>query len=440
MAQIKAFRMVHYNGESAGQLEKVITPPYDIISPAEQHAFYESHPLNIIRLVLGKEYRDDGQEHNRYTRAAATLNQWMTQGVLLRSDRPGMVVYQMEFDEPGCGRLKLDGLVALVKVDEYGRGKVLPHEKTYKGPKQDQLNLLRACRANLTPIHALFHDEEEMVNMAYKSVLEASPEQEAVDPQGTIHRTWTLSDEDQVEAIVRAMADKTIFIADGHHRYETSMAYRREALAGSTSVPEEVSEYVMMYLTSMSHPGLVIRPAHRMLKDLPRVNSLEIVRRLAPYFVVEELFCTDEQRNHTTQDVVDKIGEEALIGGRFGMLVHGDDCIRLFKLNNFHAVDHLIDPSMPKALRNLDVSILRDVIIGYGVGVDNENIEGHIEYTPDPGEALEKVRRGEVQIAFIINSTPVEQVRRAAELGHKLPHKSTYFHPKIASGLVLNVG
>ncbi len=440
MAQIKPFRMVHYNGASLGQLERLITPPYDIISPEEQAEFYQAHPQNIIRLVLGKVHEGDSPQDNRYTRAAVTLKEWLQKGVLVRSDRPGLVVYQMEFDKPGGGRLKIDGLITLVKVDNYGKGKVLPHEKTYKGPKADQLNLLRACKANLTPIHALFHDEGDKVTKVYRSVLETAPDQEAVDSEGTIHRTWLLSEEGQVEEIIRTIAPSSLFIADGHHRYETSMAYKKEVAASGEPVPEEVSDYVMMFVTSMHHSGLLILPAHRMLRDLPSVNTSEIVDRLSLYCEVEELFCSEEDRDHSAQDLIDKLAEEAHFGGRFGMLVHGDPCFRLFKIKETASVHHLIDSSTPAALRTLDVTILRDVIIGYGVGVDNENIEGHIEYTPDPSEALEKVRSGEVQIAFIINSTRVDQVQEAAELGHKLPHKSTYFHPKLASGMVLNVG
>ena len=229
MATIAPFRMVHYNGKSVGDLDRLITPPYDVISATQQDAYYKAHELNIIRLVLGKQYPDDAQGNNRYTRAAATLTQWLRNGTLVREAQPGVAIYQMEFDRPDGGRRKIDGIVTLVKVEDYGKGRVLPHEKTYLGPKQDQLNLLRACRAHLTPIHALFNDSENAVLNEYRRYMQRPPDQEAVDANGTIHRTWTLDDEIAIEKIRRLFRDKSIFIADGHHRYETSLAYRNEA-------------------------------------------------------------------------------------------------------------------------------------------------------------------------------------------------------------------
>ena len=260
--------MVHYNGTCAQELEKLITPPYDIISPAEQEQFYNLNPFNMIRLVLGKELSDDTDNNNRYTRAASTLEEWMSQGVLVRDELPALTVYQMEFHNHDGDRNVIDGVVALVKVDEYGIGKVLPHEKTYKGPKQDQLNLLKACRSHLTPIHALFGDEQNNVAAQYADLLKQPPQQETTDGNGDIHRTWTLSDESAIAIVREALADKSILIADGHHRYETSLAYKKYMVEKGASDAGSGHEYVMMYLTSMSHPGLRIYPAHRMVKGL----------------------------------------------------------------------------------------------------------------------------------------------------------------------------
>ena len=268
MAEIKAFRAVHYSGGCAKDLDRIITPPYDVISAEEQEAFYRSHPLNIIRLVLGKQYPDDSSSNNRYTRAAGTLSQWLQEEVLVRDERPAFTVYQMEFELPDGGRDSIDGIVALVKVDDYGKGKVLPHEKTYKGPKQDQLNLLKACRASFTPIHALFSDDHDVVVREYGRLMERPPEQEARDANGSIHRTWSVSDDESIAKIRGVLQEESLFIADGHHRYETALAFRNEERASRPSQAGGPHEYVMMFLTSMSHPGLMILPAHRMVKGL----------------------------------------------------------------------------------------------------------------------------------------------------------------------------
>jgi uncharacterized protein (DUF1015 family) len=439
MAEIKPFRAVHYSSKLAGDLTKLITPPYDVISREEQEVFYQTHPLNIIRLVLGKEFAEDNEANNRHTRAAGTLKQWMDNGILERRERPGLTVYRMDFNEPSGGRSRIDGIVALVKVDDYGKGKVLPHEKTYKGPKQDQLNLMRACKANLTPIHALFGDDRNEVMAVYKSLLQLPPDQEATEADGTMHRTWTIDDPEAIDKIVGLLSDKSLFIADGHHRYETALAFRDEMRAAGHTDPEGMHEYVMMYLTSMSHPGLTILPAHRMIKGLSDVDVPIILRVLDPYFEIEDLCYSKANRQEVAQTLIDRIRSYSNVGGKFGMVVQGDNCFRLLRLKDFQAIDSLMDADIPSSLRGLDVTILREIILGHALGMDKENVEGHIEYTPLVREALNKVLKGEIQVSFILNPTRVDQMRTAAELGHKLPHKSTYFYPKISSGLVLNV-
>lgn len=439
MADVRPFKMVHYNGNCSAELSDLITPPYDVISAEEQEAFYQAHPLNIIRLVLGKQFPEDNDGNSKYTRAAATLNQWMADGTLVRKDRPGLTVYRMEFDELENGRLTIDGLIALIKVDEYGKGKVLPHEKTYKGPKADQLRIMRACKANITPIHGLFDDEDDAVVEEYSRFMQGSPEQSTMDANGTTHQTWTIDDEKTVERIVGLLRDKSIFIADGHHRYETARAYKEEVIASGPANVGEEHEYVMAYLTSMTHPGLTILPAHRMVKGLTEINVAEILKRLEPYFHSEALRFTEDDRYEVAQRLIQRIRSYAQVGGKFGMVVHGEDCFQLLRLKDFRSITPLMDSGIPRALRNLDVTILREVIMGYGLGLDKDNPEGHIEYSPLVSEALNKVMNGSVQMSFILNPTRVDQMRVAAELGHKLPQKSTYFFPKLSSGLVLNV-
>ncbi|MEJ2716189.1 MAG: DUF1015 domain-containing protein [Deltaproteobacteria bacterium] len=420
MAIVEPFRSVQYNGDCAGMLDRLITPPYDVISPEEQEAFYQAG-------------------NNKYTRVAATLRSWLNDGVLVRSQRESFTVYQMEFRRPDGARRTIDGIVALVKVESYGRGRVLPHEKTYRGPKEDQLNLLRSCHAHLTPIHALFNDKEHHVSKEYSRVMEKSPDQEAEDSEEIVHRTWQLQDEEAISNIRRVLSEKSLFIADGHHRYETSLAYRDEMRASQAQDAGAGPEYVMMYLTSMSHPGLTILPAHRMVKGLPEINAARILEKLDPYFDIEAVSLGAEDVHAAARTLVTRVSSFSEELGKFGMVFGQEDRFWLLKLKSIDAVDALINAATPAPLREMDVTILRYAIMGHGLGLDRDRPEGHIEYTPSADEVLEKARTGKIQVAFIHNPTRVEQVQAAAELGHKLPHKSTYFYPKIASGLVLNV-
>jgi uncharacterized protein (DUF1015 family) len=437
MAEIQPFKMVHYNHDLTQELGKLITPPYDVISPQEQDGFYQAHPLNMIRLVLGKQYPDDTDTQNRYTRAGTTLHDWLDNGTLVQEDTPGLCIYQMEFDQPDGGHHILDGIVCLGKVDEYGKGRVLPHEKTYLGPKQDQLNLMRACKGNITPIHALFNDQDDAVCREYARYMQGPPDQESVDAQGTIHRTWFVRDEVLIAFAKKQFLDKSIFIADGHHRYETAVAYRDEIRALNHSDAPGPQDWVMMYLTSVSHPGLTILPAHRMVKGLKDLEIEAMKRALEPYFYIEELPCSTEDPSVTLEAVVQRIANFSDIGGKFGMIAQGESCFRLLRLKDFAKVESLMDKTIPASLRGLDVTILREIIMALGLRMNGGNVEGHIEYAPQVSEVVQKAIKGEIQIGFILNPTRVDQMRTAAELGHKLPHKSTYFYPKISSGLAL---
>jgi len=238
---------------------------------------------------------------------------------------------------------------------------------------------------------------------------------------------------------VEAFLPKSLFIADGHHRYETALAYKKEHEDSGSYSPDAPYNYVMMYLTAMSHPGLTILPAHRMVKGLPRLEIPKILSGLAPFFEIREIPFSQDNLSADMDDFIRSIGDHSEIGGCFGMVCHGDNCFRLLVLKDFNSVSRMIDDSIPAALKRLDVTILREVIMNVGLGIDKGNSEGKIEYTPIISEAIEKALRGDVQVSFILNPTRVDQMREAAEKGYKMPQKSTYFYPKLSSGLVLNI-
>ncbi|MFH0959414.1 MAG: DUF1015 domain-containing protein [Pseudomonadota bacterium] len=439
MAEIKPFEMVHYGPDYSDALSKLITPPYDVISPEEQESFYNIHPYNIIRLILGKQHGDDTASDNRYTRAAAKLNKWMAEKTLIREQKPCFAIYQMDFEEPQGIRKRLDGLIGLVKVEDYGVGKVLPHEKTYSGPKEDQLELIRACKANLTPIQAMFDDPDDVVRKLYETTMESKPDQQAAESNGTIHRTWKVCQEENIQAIVRFLKDKSFLIADGHHRYETALAYRREIENHNPFGSDQSHKYVMMFITSMSHPGLVILPAHRMLKDIKNLDQRSCMNRLNDAFNIKEFNFNGKDLKSISQHISSELNRYTEIGGHFGMAINGETKFYVLGLKHPQTAVSNINQDISEALIKLDVTILRELVLGHGFGLDEESSETHMRYTPSILDALEKTVTGEVRISFILNPTRVDQMRTAAELGEKMPHKSTYFYPKVSSGLVLNV-
>ena len=343
MALIKPFKITHYATSLNAELNKLITPPYDVISPEEQEFFYESHPLNVIRLVLGKQYPSDSETDNRYTRAAQTLRDWLDKGVLVCEKEPGLAVYEMSFELPEGGTQTIDGIVCLVKVDDYGPGKVLPHEKTYRGPKEDQLSLLRACRSNFTPIHGLFEDDSNLVSQAYATYLRNPPLHETTDTQGSVHRLWIIDDAQIVTRIIEFMRDKSIFIADGHHRYETARAYKEEVERFHGTSTDDGHNFVMIYLTALNHPGLTILPAHRMLKGLDGFDLGQILRTLSQDFEIENLCYWNGNRGESVRMMLEKLKAAAALGGQFGFAVHGDECLRLLRLKDFGMLDSIMD-------------------------------------------------------------------------------------------------
>jgi uncharacterized protein (DUF1015 family) len=439
MAELKPFEMVNYSPDYSDVLSNLITPPYDVISPKDQEFFYNLHPYNIIRLVLGKQHDNDTASDNRHTRAAVTLNKWILEKTLVRKRKPCFAIYQMDFEEPQGVRKRLDGLIGLVKVEDYGVNKVLPHEKTYSGPKKDQLELIRACKANFTPIQAMFDDPEDVICGLSRPFMESKPDQEAVDSNGTTHRTWSVCEEDSVQKIVSFLKDKSFLIADGHHRYETALAYRREIENQNPFSVDQSHKYVMMFLTSMSHPGLVILPAHRMLKDIKNLDQKASLSRLNDNFIVQEFDFNGRDLESISRQISSELLQYAELGGYFGMVINGEKKFYLLGLKHLQTAVSKVNQNISEALIKLDVTMLRELVLGHGFGLDEENSETHMRYTPSIPDAIEKAVTGEVRISFILNPTRVDQMRRAAELGQKMPHKSTYFYPKISSGLVLNV-
>jgi uncharacterized protein (DUF1015 family) len=438
MAIIAPFRGIAYNQAKAGKIDALVCPPYDIISPAEQQDLYRKSPYNVIRLEFGLASPGDTEEDNRYTRAAAALEDWSRTNVLNQDREPVFYIYEMEY-RFGEAVKKLRGFICLVRIEDYDSGVVKPHETTLSGPKTDRLNLLRACKASFSQIFSLFSDPQGKVSEVLAKV-RTRPELEVRSSDSVVHRTWSLNDRNDIETIVREMADQQIFIADGHHRYDTALNYRNErrAAAGSFS-GEEGYNYVAMFLAPMEDPGLTILPAHRALFNLANFDPRRFEDDLNCYFNIERIDFDRKSEAKDLRTVLDTMAHRADRAHVFGMRVKGERSYYLLTLRNEADMDALL-PAKSPAYRRLDVSILHHLIIDklLGIKMETHKLGLNIEYIKDAEEADKRVHDGAVELVFFMNPTKVREVKEVAAAGERMPQKATYFYPKLLTGLVMN--
>lgn len=401
MAEIIPFKGVLYNMSKVSG-EDVIAPPYDIIEPEYKEKLYSKSPYNIVRIDFGKELERDSESQNRYTRAANNLNSWLKDGILHRSKTPAFYAYEVDYRIKGS-RKRLRGFFSLVRLEELGSG-VYPHECTHSKPKADRLNLLRACRANISPIFSLYNSPEKKASEIMSKVMLQKPYMEAKDSDGAIHRLWVVEAEKDIERTQNDLKGKPVFIADGHHRYETALEFKKEMNRSGGW------DYVLMFLANISDEGLTILPAHRLVKNLPE-NSLDI---LSGHFAIEIL---------SSQD--DITGALSGYGHAIGFCHRNSD--NLYLLRHKGSGLENINP----ALKELDVTILHELIFKKLLNITE------VTYEMDAAETREMVRKGIYDGAFFLNPTGVKDVERVALSGERMPPKSTYFYPKLLTGMVI---
>lgn len=438
MATIAPFKGIVYNQSKVGSIGNLVCPPYDIISPAEQQELYRKNPHNIVRLEYGLESPGDTPEDNRYTRAAALLDEWFKADVLRQSEAPAIYVYEMEYPA-GKVTKKLRGLICLVRIEDYDSGIVKPHETTLSGPKTDRLNLLRACKASFSQIFSLFSDPRGEVSDVLAKAVRRS-DMEVKNSDGVTHRVWTLSDKNDIEVIAREVADKPFFIADGHHRYDTALNYRNERRKASGAFTgNEPYNYVAMYLARMEDPGLTILPAHRALFNLTDFHPRRFEEDLNRYFNIERIDFDKKTEPKDLRTVLETMAHRADHSHVFGMRVKGEHSYYLLTLRNEADMDALL-PGKSAAYRRLDVSILHHLVIDklLGIRMDTHKLGLNIEYIKDAGEADKRVHDGAAEIVFFMNPTKVNEVKEIAAAGERMPQKATYFYPKLLTGLVVH--
>jgi uncharacterized protein (DUF1015 family) len=405
LARIYPFQPFRYT-EKAGPLENLVTQPYDKISPAMQSRYLSLSPHNLVRVILGERRAGDSESDNVYTRAARYLDDWIASGVLARDRQTGIFPYFQEFTVPDTGeRLVRKGFIALGAVEDYSRGVVHRHEQTLSGPKKDRLELLRHTHAHCGQLFMLYPDPDGAIDALLDEAAALAPVAEVTDEYGAVHRVWRMDD---AARVAQLMADKKLLIADGHHRYETALAFRDE----NAGLPG--ADRVMMTFVNMHSPGVRILATHRLASGLGEGFADRFLRAAAAGFQVEEISSLDGLKR-----AWEEAADRTIIGAAIGN--------RLFLLEDRHARGEL------------DVRVLHQRLLGQALGIGEEAVrdEKHLRYIRGLDAAVEEVRQGAAQIAFLLKPVSVEQVAATSFAGGVMPQKSTDFYPKLLSGLTI---
>jgi len=433
MVEITAFKGLTYNKEKIKNLDEVMAPPYDIISPELQKHLYEKHPKNVVRLILGMQKKSDNKEDNRYTRAKRFLDRWLKETTLITSDKPAVYPYKINYRVNGSLRT-MNGFFILLKLDpEYKEIKA--HERTLSKPKEDRLNLMRACQANLEPIQLLFIDEKDVIRKKIDELISNSdPLIDVKGYDGFNHKIWMIDDEETISFLKKQFRGKTLFIADGHHRYQTSINYANEMRkkTGSTTGMEPY-DYRLVVLVNMFDEGLVILPTHRLIKKSD-VDVSELIKKLEEFFMVEKKEIRDIGNNYEL--ISKKIREDIETKNQHKFALYHSGTYYVLTLRDEKTMD-LFSSGRSKTWRTLDVSILHKIVLEHLMGINESNIEEYVKYTRDDEEALKFVDEGKFNLSIIMNPTRIEELKAVAEAGEHMPQKSTYFLPKMLSGLVM---
>lgn len=436
MANLIPFRGVLYDPAVVKDIAKVVAPPYDIIDGTYQQALHARHPNNVIRLELGLDEPGDSATTNRYTRAAQCLKDWLTTGVLRRDETPAIYLHTIEYRPPsGEPARVLKGFLSTVELEEFGSGRIFPHENTRSAAKADRLNLLQACRANFSPIFSLYSDPEgRVLALLEQAVKDDQPRLEFDDDSGFRQRLWSINDSAVLRAVIDLMKPKPLFIADGHHRYETSLRYRqlrREQAGAASSARPQPYDAVLMLCAGLEDPGLTVLPTHRVLTTrLP--ESREIKARLDQAFVIHDVPLPGRSEAEARKHFLDRLRGLGQTGTVFGLALKGAAAYHLLELRPSRR-----PPAGASERDKLDVSILQQEVVN--LLAPSQADQEAIVYTKDDHEALDLVRDGTATGALLLNATKVDEVRAVAASGGRMPHKSTYFFPKPLTGLVMNV-
>jgi uncharacterized protein (DUF1015 family) len=420
MADVQPLRALHYDPAVAGPLADVVAPPYDVIDSDQRAALLARSPLNVVGIDLPQG------EPDRYQSASELFERWQRDGALVRDEQPALWAHTQDYTGPDGRHRTRRGFFCRVRIEGYGAGRVRPHERTHPGPKEDRLRLTRATRANVSPIFSLFSDPANAAWRALEPFTGGAPWGEVSDGDGTVHRIWRVADAAAIAAVQAATHEAELLIADGHHRYETMQAYAEEIdAAGGT--PGEAHRFILMCLVALEDPGLTVFPTHRIVNQLDDARRAALAQALERDFEIVEV---------ALAELAPPPGGGPL---QLGYVTAGDErCFRVTLKDQAIADAALSGHS--EAYRHLDTGVLETLLLKRALGLSDEDIShfNGLFYARDVEEALRFVRSREYDAAFIMRPTPIEQVRDVAAAGENMPPKSTYFFPKLLTGLLFN--
>ncbi len=417
MPSIKPFKGIFYNHRTVN-IGDVVAPPYDVISPELQTMLYDRHPANVVRLIYGRE-------EDRYASAARYFSEWQASGILESDETESVYLLFQNFHLHDGSRVERKGFIAACELEDIGKGSIVPHERTLANPKEDRFKLFQSTKAMFSQIFSLYNDPHHTLDSIFDQSKKTPPMFDVVFEE-IRNRIWKISDTDTIGSIRQFLADRRVYIADGHHRYETALIYRDSMRLHYPSRGTEPFNFVPMFFTNMHDPGLIVLPTHRIIHSIPAFNRQKLLEKLQTSFNTETKQSLPELNSAL----------QAEKSRSFGLILGDPLEFILLRLNqSTPSLEHEI----PNVLADLDVTILHSIIIKDILGVSEEDQikKTNLDYVKEMQQAFDYVREGKAQAAFLMNPTRVDQVCAVAEAGYTMPQKSTYFYPKLLSGLVM---
>lgn len=430
MPEIHPFRGLRYDLGHVGSLSDVVAPPYDVIGKELQDELYKKHPANVVRLILNRDEPGDDDANNRYARAARFLKNWRSEGVIFAEGQPAIYVYDQVFSYAGQ-HFTRRGFMARVRLERFGEGSIYPHEETMSGPKQDRLLLTRACKANLSQIFGLYPDRQGAAEAMLGQAIEGVQPVEATDHLGVVHRLWPVIDVAFSSKLAALVSSQPVFIADGHHRYETACNYRDELASARTLSPTHPANFVLMMCVAMSDPGLLVLPTHRLFRGLPAMSSADLIAKLGNAFTTRIA--------GEGSDLASTIWEEIELEGDQGTLAfftQQDERWVVARLapEGEARMEQAAAEHSP-AWRGLGVSLLHRLVIETLLGAKDLANPRYVHLIEEVAEGIDS---GEFPLSALVMPATVEHIRTISQTHERMPAKSTYFYPKLLSGLVIN--
>ncbi len=438
MVDISPFHGIRFNPEKVGDLSKVVTPPYDVIPDDKQKAYHEQHPNNVIRLDKNIPTDADSPADNPHTRAAGHFRKWLDEKILLREEEPSFYVTTVRFKTDGKAFTRT-GLITAVRLAPFSAGIILPHEETFSKVKSERLALMKECHANFSHIFSIYADHGTVSGILKSATENMAPIQKFTDDAGHEHKVWKIADPEIHETVRNAFENRRLFIADGHHRYETALNYRQYIKDNVNDFDNNhPANFIMMYLCAVEDPGLIILPTHRLLSGIPEADRKRLLTDAKQYFDIDTIPVTGSD----TEKGADALGEKMRANHKnhvIGLVMKNEPAYYLLRLKN-SVMESLFADDIPAPLMGLDVTVLTRLVLMKLMGLSQKCLddESLIHYTSRFDEATASVAQGDNDIAFILNPPSNDHVRLIAEAGYTMPRKTTFYYPKVVTGQVMN--